>query len=105
MVKRGDIVIGEFAGEEKRRPWVVVQNDTGNFFSTQTLVVPITSKHRKPLPTHVSLVWGTIVGTVKCEIIETVPSEGLEVIEHLPDEIMKHIDHALAVSIGLSKGS
>lgn len=103
MIKRGDIVIGEFQGETKLRPWVVIQNDKGNYFSEYTIVVPITSKHKRPLPTHVSLVWGSIVGTVKCENIQTVPQNDLEVIEHLPDEIMKHIDHALSVAVDLLK--
>lgn len=103
MIKRGDIVFGEFQGEKKRRPWVVIQNDKGNYFSDYTIVVPITSKHKKPLPTHVSLVWGSIDGTVKCETIETVPQCDLEVVEHLPDEIMRHIDHALSVAIDLLK--
>lgn len=103
MIRRGDIVIGEFQGETKRRPWVVVQNDKGNYFSDYTIVVPITSKHKKPLPTHVPLAWGSINGTVKCETIETVYKHNLEIVEHLPDEIMRHIDQALGVAIGLSK--
>ena len=103
MIKRGDIVIGEFQGEMKRRPWLVIQNDKGNYFSDYTIVVPITSKYKKSLPTHIPLVWGFINGTVKCETIQTVSKSNLEVIEHLPDKIMEHIDNALAVAIGLKR--
>jgi len=37
------------------RPVVVVQNDAGNASSTEVIVVIVTSRHKKELPTHVKL--------------------------------------------------
>lgn len=61
---RGQLVLVDFGnakssmGSEQygRRPAVVVQNDVGNFYSTVTIVVPITSKTTgKTLPTHLHI--------------------------------------------------
>lgn len=109
MIKRGDVFFANFPGSEghvqgfKTRPWIVVQNDAGNEHSGVTIVVPMTKKHKPPLPTHVTLVWGSIGGTVLCEQIRVIDKEDFEVVEHLPPEIMKHIDSALAVAIGLKE--
>lgn len=57
--KRFDVVLVdfgqvEFAGEQGgKRPAVILQNDTGNYFSSTTLVVPLTSKIKHVnQPTH-----------------------------------------------------
>ena len=49
-------VNGEYGSEQHgTRPVVVVQNDKGNLYSTTTIVVPITSRDKHYLPTHVAL--------------------------------------------------
>lgn len=59
MIKRGDIWLADFGavavGSEQSgvRPVVIVQNDKGNEYAPTTLVCPLTSRHKKPLPTHV----------------------------------------------------
>lgn len=56
IVKRGEVVIVAFGGnnaEFGKRPAVVVQNDVGNVHANSTIVVPITSKPKKKMPTHV----------------------------------------------------
>ena len=109
MIKRGDIFFANYPGSKghvqgfKNRPWVVVQNDAGNEFSGITIVVPMTKKFKHPLPTHVSVAWGSISGTVLCEQIRVVDQEDFKVVEHLPDKIMEHSDRALAVAVGLTK--
>lgn len=51
-LKRFYVVLVDFGkdniGSEQGgiRPAIVVQNDTGNFFSSTTLVMPLTSKHK-----------------------------------------------------------
>ena len=57
--KRFDVVLVdfgqvEFAGEQGgKRPALILQNDTGNHFSSTTLVVPLTSKIKHlNQPTH-----------------------------------------------------
>ena len=57
-VRRGDIYMADLARDplSKKsgiRPVVVVQNDAGNASSTEVIVVIVTSRHKKELPTHV----------------------------------------------------
>ncbi len=58
--RRGEIVYVDFSpivGSEQAgiRPAVIIQNDVGNKYSLTTIVLPITSKVKKKLPTHVLL--------------------------------------------------
>lgn len=60
---RGDIVLIDFGKQEGSvqgglRPAIVLQNDTGNFFSTTTIVALLTSQNKKNLPTHVNIKCG-----------------------------------------------
>ncbi len=64
-VRRGDIYMADLARDplSKKsgiRPVVVVQNDAGNASSTEVIVVIVTSRHKKELPTHVSWVPATV---------------------------------------------
>lgn len=107
-LRRGDVFFADLPGSDghvigyKKRPWVVVQNDMGNRNSSVTIVIPMTTRDVKPLPTHVTLLWGGIHGTVLAEQIRVIDQdESFEVVEHLPPQIMRHVDEAIAVSLGL----
>ena len=57
---RGDIYyadLGEAYGSEQggRRPVIIVQNDVGNERAPTVIVVPITSRAKTRLPTHLPL--------------------------------------------------
>lgn len=58
-IKRGDLYLIQLTGQGSEqsglRPVVVIQNDVGNKYSPTTVVVPITSKNKKDIPTHVDL--------------------------------------------------
>lgn len=100
-LKRGDVFFADLGN--KTRPWLVVQNDTGNYFSGRTIVVPLTSKIKKALPTHCVVCWGKIKpSAVQCEEITHVEvNEDWTAVETLPPEIMTHVDEALKIAIGL----
>lgn len=100
-LKRGDVFFADLGC--KMRPWLVVQNDIGNEHSPQTIVVPLTSKIDKGLPTHTIVCWGSIhPSAVQCEEIRHVEvNADWEAVEHLPAEIMTHVDKALKIAIGL----
>lgn len=51
----GDIYIADLGPEKKTRPVIVIQNNSGNHYSEHTIVVPITSRQKADLPTHVYL--------------------------------------------------
>ena len=100
-LKRGDVFFADLGN--KKRPWLVVQNDIGNAHSPRTIVVPLTSKIDKGLPTHTIVCWGSIrPSAVQCEEIRNVDvNADWRVVEHLPAEIMTHVDECLKIAIGL----
>lgn len=59
-VKYGDIFLIDFDGAKYseqcgKRPAIVVSNDKGNQHSPTMLVVPLTTKNKKSLPTHLTI--------------------------------------------------
>lgn len=57
-----------------QRPAIIVSNNMCNKFSPVVSVVPITSREKKPLPTHVTI-WGYGLScecTAMCEQITTI---------------------------------
>ena len=100
-LKRGDVFFADLGN--KCRPYLVVQNDTGNHFSNRTIVVPLTSKIKKALPTHCVVCYGEIrPSAVQCEEITHVNIDpAWRAAEHLPPEIMRHIDECLKIAIGV----
>lgn len=89
------------------RPVLVIQNDTGNINSSTTIVVALTSKTKRWLPTHVTIS-PTSSGLPRksvalCEQIITMPQSALEnkVGEVKDEECIKKIHEALRISIGI----
>ena len=89
------------------RPILIVQNDRGNKHSPTTLIAPITSAKKKPLPTHVKL--GVKTGLQRNSVVLL---EQIRVIDktRLPDFVadvsedkIREIDTAIAVSFGIAK--
>ena len=102
--QRGDVVIidvpipasGHVQGG--KRPWVIVQNNTGNQFSPTSIVVPLTTKMKRlEMPTHVAFVWENLEPSmVECEQVRVIDvNEDWKYICTLPPQIMSHIDTAL----------
>lgn len=107
-VYRGDIFfVRNFvrvSGSEQtaNRPAIVVSNDIGNHHSDMCQVVYLTTKEKKPLPTHVKVICQT-PSTALCEQVCSVSQDRLtEYIRTCTDEEMEAIDRALMVSLGLS---
>ena len=74
--RRGDIYIAKlpnFPGQHAVRPCVIVSNDSGNRSSDNVIVVPVTSRQKKPIPTHANLAEGTAL----CEGITTIKKTNL----------------------------
>lgn len=67
-VFQGDIWIADLGSKDGsiqggKRPVIVLQNDTGNKYSSTTIVVPLTSRLKNDLPVHADL--GTQYGLKK----------------------------------------
>ena len=111
--KRGDLVVLKFPfsnqqEKAKVRPALVVQNDIGNRYSANTIVIMVTSSVPKSLyPIQILLPDDPITGLDKpsvadAGVIFTVSRERIQ--KHIgkcsPDIIQK-VDEALRISLGL----
>ncbi|HEY8890868.1 MAG TPA: type II toxin-antitoxin system PemK/MazF family toxin [Clostridium sp.] len=115
QVKRGEfcyVNLGEVLDSEQGgvRVCLVVQNNVGNHFSSTTLIIPLTSRSRKPQPTHVSV--GSDCGLpqesiICCEQIRCVSKRRLSqngVIQKIAEcspEILKKVNIAMLKSQGV----
>ena len=112
VVKRGDIYYADLSpvvGSEQggMRPVLIIQNDVGNRYSPTVIAAAITSRMGKTkLPTHID-VHAQRAGLAKDSIVlleqlRTLDKRRLrEKMGHLDDTVMREIDSAIAVSLGL----
>lgn len=108
-IKRGDIFYianskyyATDPENEAGRPAIVVSNDILNKNSSVVEVVYLTTKDKKPMPTHVGIIC-KIPSTALCETIYTVTKDRIgDFIKSCSAEEMAAIDKAMAVSLGLS---
>jgi len=102
----------EGIGSEQRgfRPAIIAQNNVGNKSSPTLIIVPLTQANKKNgrLPTHVYIDKKHLGERYKNSIALT---EQVRVIDKkrvrrnskkkIPDEVLREIDKALAISLGL----
>lgn len=112
MMKRGEVYYADLnmvVGSEQGgiRPVVIVQNDSGNKYSPTTIIVPMTSKKKHELPTHVRI--GSVTPLLRSTIIM---AEQIKTIDKsrirnfvccLDDETMDKLDEAIKISLALYK--
>ncbi|HET7579595.1 MAG TPA: type II toxin-antitoxin system PemK/MazF family toxin [Bacillales bacterium] len=112
IVKRGDVYFADLSpvvGSEQGgvRPVLIIQNDIGNRFSPTVIVAAITAQIQKAkLPTHVEIDskrYGFDRDSViLLEQIRTIDKQRLtDKITHLDDEMMKRVEDALQISLGM----
>jgi mRNA interferase MazF len=109
-VKRGDIywitanpyrsTIGSV--QKPARPAIIVSNDANNACAYTLEVVYLTSKPKKPLPTHCTITSAEKTSIALCEQVQTVSNEQIgDYVGHCTDEEMEQIDRCIAISLGL----
>ncbi len=110
---RGDVVVVNLdpaIGSEpnKRRPCVVIQNDTGNKFSPVTIVAAITDAENVPkrYPVDVPLNQGegglTRNSVVQCNMVRCVDGQRvIGTLGKLSPKTMQEVDRALKISLAL----
>jgi len=106
-IKRGEIYFADLSpviGSEQGgvRPVVIVQNNTGNRYSPTVIIVPVTTRQKKKLPTHTNLKNGYLVkdSTALMEQVRTIDKSRLiEFVGVLSNDEMNSITEALRVSI------
>lgn len=113
-VKRGDVFFADLSpvvGSEQggTRPVLVIQNDIGNRFSPTVIIAAITAQIQKAkLPTHVEIdakKYGFERDSViLLEQLRTIDKSRLtDKITQLDQPLMKEVEDALAISLGLLK--
>lgn len=111
-IKRGDIYYADLSpvvGSEQggMRPVLIIQNNIGNRVSPTVIIAAITSKISKPkMQTHVAIARSKDGlgkdSVILLEQIRTIDKRRLQrKITHLDDSVMKQVDNALEVSVGL----
>lgn len=96
--------LGKILGpvQAKFRPVIIISNNRGNAHSGVVIVVPITSKEKKPLPTHCPINIGMISGWALCEQILTIPKDCISTfIGALTPYHMSRLDRSIMISLGL----
>lgn len=84
------------------RPAVIVSNNMGNTYSDFVEVVFLTTKEKKPLPTHAEIICRQ-KSTALCEQVHTVSKASLgEFIKTCTSAEMQCIDKALMHSLGIA---
>ena len=110
-INRGEIYVADlnpFQGSEQGgiRPVVILQNDTGNYFSSTTIVASLTSHTGKKenLPTHVFIDSREDLehdSIILCEQIRTIDKSRLiRYLGKLDGYEMEEVEDALNVSLG-----
>lgn len=118
-IRRGDIFYADLSpvvGSEQGglRPVLIVQNDVGNKYSPTVIAAAITSRTGKNrLPTHIDVCRGDTGdeetfglardSVILLEQIRTIDKKRLrEKMGHLDESIMKRVNDAILVSVGLA---
>ena len=111
-VVRGQIVMVDlpnFGGSIQTglRPCIVVSNNKANMYSPNVIVVPLTSRNKKPLPTHYTMQPTRLNGlkvasTALAEQIITLSKTMIKrVVGKVDEEHIDNINHIIKESISL----
>jgi mRNA interferase MazF len=111
-IKRGDMYYADITqgvGSEQNgnRPVLIIQNDIGNKHSNTVIIAAITSKTERKyiMPTHcrIQAMYGLPrVSYILLEQIQTIDKSRLkEYIGTLNDKLLRKVNRALHISVGL----
>ena len=108
-IKRGMVVIvnlpiqTENSIQGGERPCVIVSNNRGNRYSPNVTIIPLTSRDKKVLPTHVTIK-SYNNSTALAEQIMTIPKTWIVSLKDriLPSEL-KLIDKAIEIAVGIEE--
>lgn len=112
LVERRDIWYADLNGGQGSeqngvRPVLIVSNGMNNIHSSTVTIVPITSRMKKPLVTHVKVNKTNANGLSKdgfilCEHIRTISKDRLQNrIGKLNKILMRQVDNAMMIQLGI----
>lgn len=111
-IKRGEIYYADLSpvvGSEQGgvRPVLILQNDTGNKFSSTTIVAPITSVPKKrSQPTHIFIDYDFLESesVVLLEQLRTIDKKRLsDRLGQISEKDMHQIECAMNISLGMNQ--
>ena len=113
-IKRGEIFFADLGQRQNlrdaiqrgKRPVVVVSNNMANKYSPAITIVPLTTKNKHSLPTHVGFELpnnGKLVhNTALCEQVQTINvSQMYYKIDQLKEDVLNDISKCLGVALCL----
>ena len=108
-IKRGMVVIVNLPVQKENsiqggeRPCVIVSNNRGNRYSPNVTIIPLTSRDKKVLPTHVTIK-SYNNSTALAEQIMTIPKTWIVSLKGrvLPSEL-KLIDRVIEIAVGIEE--
>lgn len=84
------------------RPGIIVSNDQNNKYSSTLEVVYLTTKEKKPLPTHIHIETARLPSTAICEQVFTVDKLRMnDYVGKLSKYEVEDVDAAIVISLGL----
>lgn len=111
IIKRGDIFFADLSpvvGSEQDgiRPVLIIQNDIGNKHSPTVIVIPITSRVKTKLPTHIPLKASKFClekdSVILAEQVRTLDKSRIKSkIGSLDNETMEKVKEALKISLNI----
>ncbi|MDE5885384.1 MAG: type II toxin-antitoxin system PemK/MazF family toxin [Oscillospiraceae bacterium] len=110
-MKRGDIYYADLnnvIGSEQGgiRPVLIVQNNIANRYSPTLIIVPITAAKKRDLPVHIRILKNGGLprnSTILVEQIRTIDRKRLlKYVGSLDHSLMKNVDQALKISLGVN---
>lgn len=112
-MKRGQIYYADLRpviGSEQGgiRTCVIIQNDTGNQYSTTVIVAMMTTQRKNDLPTHIAVSEEDYCldpnTTILLEQLRTIDKSRISTfVGRLSDSTMRRVDEALHISLALNK--
>ena len=85
----------------------MIQNDKGNYYSPTTIVIPITTKQKRNLPTHIEITadesglkQDSFLLTEQIRLINK--TQILSVVHKVSSELMDKVDAGIIISLSLN---
>lgn len=112
-IRRGDIYYAELPYKEKsciqsgNRPVIIMSNDKANEHSSVIQVIPLTTKEKKPFPTHVPIQLFGLDKKSTALVEQTMLIDKSAITYYVgritDNSCMRKLNHALAIQFGLSE--
>lgn len=107
MIKRGEVYCCKLYGvgsvQQDYRPCLVVSNNKANKYSPVITVLPITSRKKRPLPTHVPITLNVESCIMAEQVITIDKTQVSKYVTTLNQDTMSLVDIAMQVQLSIQQ--